>query len=119
MTNLESKAILIFERLGFLVKSYKDKTIIDPVNTIYSQYPFQNMRIDFVLPLSRLAIEIDGEYWHGTLNNRLKTHQVIAKINDNKKIALLKSQGWSILKVSSYMLNIDTINNCIYKLLKF
>lgn len=119
MSSFEIIAQAIFEELGFTVKSYKNKSIIDSINTLYCQYPFYNMRIDFALPFSKIAIEIDGDYWHGNLLNQFKTHQIVAKMNDNKKATLLKQQGWSLLKINSYMLNVKTIDKCLLKLLKF
>ena len=46
--------------------------------------------IDFYLPEARLAIEVDGEYWHSS-------EKVMAR--DKQKDAFLQSQGVDFLRI--------------------
>lgn len=68
---------------------------IDVWSTMTSEVWVQEYRlgwyaIDLALPLRRIAVELDGEYWHSLPN---------VKANDQRKASYLASQGWRLERV--------------------
>lgn len=62
-----------------------------PIKEYVREFPFHNYSLDFAWPELKICIEIDGEQ-----------HQRYAeyKLRDNKKDALLKSEGWKELRIA-------------------
>lgn len=56
-----------------------------------AQHPVGKFSLDFAFPDSYLAIECDGEYWHGTPWQQAK---------DRRKDGYLKKHGWRILRLA-------------------
>lgn len=62
---------------------------------------------DFIFPQYKIALFIDGEFWHGRYLSKIKyrlSDYWITKITNNRKRdrknrALLKEQGWKIIKM--------------------
>lgn len=117
MNKLESKAADIFLKLGFEVKSYKKTSLIDKPNTVYSQFPFESFKIDFVILKPKLAIEVDGGFWHSGLRNRLRTYQIVQKDRDIRKNNLLTKLGWKLIRINECSVNVDYFSNIIDNLL--
>ncbi len=44
--------------------------------------------VDFLLPISRIALEVDGTYWHRD------------KERDQRKTTLLESYGWCVVRIT-------------------
>jgi len=99
MTEPEKMLTLSLESIGFIVKPYRDKTLIDPLNCVYSQMQFKNRRLDFALPNARIAIEVDGDYWHGSRQNKVTAMQLKRQMNDAMKKKELSEAGWKMLTV--------------------
>lgn len=83
---------------------------------------------DIALPRKKKAVFIDGDFWHGnnfeTLRNKISGEYWINKIEKNisrdiKINAILKENGWSILRVWETDINnqIDCTIDKIYKFL--
>ncbi len=89
----------ILEEIGFIVKHYKDRNEDDPLNTVYQQYPFKRMKLDFALPHAKIAIEVDGDYWHANSTQTISAQQAKTKLRDNRKAASLKKEKWQLIKV--------------------
>jgi len=92
----------MLESLGFYVKPYGDRSTLDQKNTFYSEVPFQTKRLDFALMKQKLAIEVNGDYWHATLINRLNKRQLQQKIKDAEKKQMLLKSNWLLLTISEY-----------------
>ena len=88
------------------------KTIIDSLNCFYTQFPFDNMFLDFALIQSKLAIEVQGEYWHG-LKINITPRQAEKRIQDAKKKLVLSKNNWNLIEVPSLSLDKKTIKNKI------
>lgn len=109
-------------KIGFEVKYHKMANIIDPPNTFLAQYKpseSKNFTLDFALEKSKIAIEVDGDYWHGKTNRIMKPFQIYNKLNDSEKNRKLRKFGWKILRISP---NLDPelpqkIKNAILKLM--
>lgn len=108
----EQKFKSILESIGFVVKSFSQKTIIDPLNCFYVEFPFENMFIDFALVQSKLAIEIHGEYWHG-LEASITPRQAEKRIQDARKKVILLKNKWKLIEVPSLKLDKKTMKNKI------
>lgn len=111
MTSLEKTVAKLLSRLGFTVKSHNEMTDIDKLNTIYSQYKFsKNIRIDFALPSSKIAIETNGDYWHGSFENELNAIQAANIVRDSQREKTLAKHGWRIIYIKEKMTdNLDKL----------
>jgi len=94
MTSLEQQTWTILDELGYVVKSHKQRSLIDAANTIYAEYPISRVNdhtfyADFALPYAKIDIEIDGEYWHDKLRDCLRDQE-------------LRSLGWRVLRIPEY-----------------
>jgi very-short-patch-repair endonuclease len=98
LTKPEELAWRVLEDLGFQVKHYKDKSIIDYANTFYFQYPLEEYFLDFALIQAKIAIEIQGEYWHAKRTTSLNIAQLQRQINDSLKRSKLQSLGWQLIE---------------------
>ena len=100
MTSLEQNVEKILHSIGFETKPFAEKQPYDPLNTFYSQVPFENMRLDFALPHIKIAIEANGSYWHGLHYQTINLSQLKSRINDANKLARLTNEGWKLLFVN-------------------
>lgn len=105
MTNLEIKAKILLEQLGFIVKPFSQQNRNDFANTIYTQFPIGKFRIDFALLNTQVAIETHGSYWHGTYRSSLKAKQLKRKISDLSKRCFLSEQNWQLIEFTELQLN--------------
>lgn len=65
--------------------------------------------IDFAFPSYKLAIEVDGKYWHSLENIKEK---------DKRKNKALKQRGWSVLHFGEDEIN-QSPSACIDKIIQF
>ncbi len=79
------------------MKHFKDKSETD-FNTFYYQYPIENYLVDFAFPCIKLAIETDGNYWHGGYATKLTKRQAVQKIADLEKASKIMHVGWTVLR---------------------
>ena len=81
------------------------KHIQDDINEfcLLFQYPIQRYVVDFVDIKNKIAININGDYWHANpllydRNNLGKLQQINVRQDKNKKIFLEKN-GWKVLDI--------------------
>ena len=55
-------------------------------------------RVDEALPLRRIAIEVDGCYWHGCQKCGFSGRPAILNL-DRRKTTYLSSRGWKIIRI--------------------
>lgn len=99
MTKPEEQVEDLLKQLGYEVYDYQNRSPTDPPNTFYKQVWRGGYLIDFAMPRTRIAIEVDGVYWHGKYQKQVKIHQVQARIRDTQKRALLEANGWTLINV--------------------
>lgn len=97
LTKPENTFKQLLEEMGFTVKFFADKSLDDP-ESIYMQVPFLSYRLDFASLDQKIAIEVDGDYWHGSLTTSLTAAQLKRKLNDSNKSEELKKGGWTLFR---------------------
>ncbi|MDD5135618.1 MAG: very short patch repair endonuclease [Phycisphaerae bacterium] len=96
---------------------------------IYFQKHYKNAvgKPDIALPRKKIAIFIDGDFWHGyrfnKIKNKLPKKYWLKKIEDNikrdkKGKALLHKKGWRTLRLWEHEI-INDIEESINKILDF
>jgi len=98
MNKTEKQVKNILTQIGFEVKNYKEKKDFDYLNTFYSQVNFKKFRLDFALITAKLAIEINGEFWHGSRTLNINHKQLKRKISDKEKYLCLKNHNWNVIE---------------------
>ncbi len=116
MTNLEEQVKGILESIGFLVKHFKNKAITDYANTFYYQVPTYGMVIDFASP-NRIAIEVNGEYWHANIRRRINTMQLKNKMRDENKSLILSRSGWNLIVINESALQDRNMTDWLRKMI--
>lgn len=96
MTKPEEEVKELLEELGFTVKPYAESSSDD---CIYMQMPFSSYHIDFAYPKKKIALEVDGDYWHGLRDQVLTATQVKTKIKDAAKQLSLVEAGWRVFHI--------------------
>ncbi len=115
MNNLEKKTAKLLLSIGFEIKSYSQKSKLDPLNTFYTQVPFNKMKLDFGLLRAKIAIEANGNYWHGSHTETLNHIQLEKRINDEHKRTKLSKRGWKLISMSESQLSRPTANVFLQK----
>ena len=106
LTKPEDTFKQILEEMGFTVKFFADKSPEDS-ETIYMQVPFLSYCLDFASLDQKIAIEVDGDYWHGSVTASLTAAQLKRKLDDSTKSEKLKKEGWTLFRVPASSLNHD------------
>lgn len=70
---------------------------------------------DFFLPSRRLLVEIDGIYWHGKglSDEAMNPTQKANRVNDLKKVAIAKENGYSIVRIWEDEISEEKVSECI------
>jgi very-short-patch-repair endonuclease len=74
-----------------------------------TQYKFENFVLDIAFPALKLAVEVDGDYWHSLPNIQEK---------DARKDAALEAAGWRVLHVPEWQIRQEpqiAIDSVIYE----
>lgn len=79
MNQLEKTVELMIKKIGF---------------KLIPQFKFQKYTLDFADPDNKIAIEVQGTYWHGHI---LKKENKYKKYKDKQKKLLLKQNNWKII----------------------
>lgn len=66
--------------------------------TFQTQYRVAGFALDIAFPDLRLAVEVDGDYWHST-------PKAIAR--DRKKDSVLAAEGWQIIHLREHFINTE------------
>ncbi len=95
----EDEVCKILEEIGYVIKKHSDMSEEDQPNTIYGQVPFRRMRLDFALINAKIAIEVQGDYWHANTATQLSATQAQNKLRDQRKEKALHKEGWKLIKL--------------------
>jgi len=71
--------------------------------TFTKQHPIVGYFVDFAIPKLKIAIEVDGDYWHQN------------KEKDQKRQKEIEDQGWLVLRYSESEVNSD-VGSCVDEL---
>lgn len=89
---------------------YKKGMLEKGLQGFISEYPFGPYSIDEADPITKVAVEIDGCYWHGcglcgyTGDSRIK-------LIDKKKTTFLINRGWTIFRIKEHDIKKDPYTN--------
>lgn len=95
----------ILEEMGFVVKFFAEGVDKTPKDSIYMQVPFLLYTLDFASLDHKVAMEVDGEYWHGSTITSLTAAQLKRKLNDSDKNEELQKVGWTLFRIPASSLN--------------
>ena len=114
MTSLENQVADTLTRIGFYVASD------GPLNTWHPQFRIGRYRVDFALPTTQIAIEVDGDYWHGV--GPLTAAQLKYKERDRRKHIALVKAGWAVVRIKEQSIGKNgfdqSLNQNILKLIE-
>lgn len=77
-------------------------------------------RPDVVFPAARLAVFIDGDFWHGfrfpawrkTISKFWRAKIALNRNRDRRNFARLRRMGWRVLRIWQHQIK-DDINRCV------
>lgn len=84
--------------------------------TFQTEYPLGPYSIDEADPSVKVAVEVDGCYWHGCENCGFKPQPGMASL-DKRKNTFLVRQGWCVIRISECSIKAD-INACAERVLR-
>lgn len=87
---------------------YKETMLKNNLKGFISEYPYGPYSIDEADPLAKIAIEVDGCYWHGCVTCDFTGDTRIQK-TDLKKTAYLKNRGWIIFRIKEHEIKRDPL----------
>jgi very-short-patch-repair endonuclease len=81
------------------------------------EHPFEWMCIDIANPEIKLAIFVDGDYWHGNSARfpTLNEHQKRRIFIDRSQTSYLEKSGWKVLRFWESEIN-SNLDDCIAKI---
>lgn len=85
---------------------YKRKMIEKGLIGFKTEFNYGPYSIDEADPLAKIAIEIDGCYWHGCAICNFRGDNRI-KLIDKKKITYLRNRGWVVIRIKEHEINKD------------
>jgi very-short-patch-repair endonuclease len=85
---------------------YKKSMLEQNLSGFISEYSYGPYSIDEADPLAKIAVEIDGCYWHGCSICNFKGDSRIKTI-DKRKTSYLKNRGWVIFRFKEHEIKKD------------
>lgn len=80
---------------------YKETLLREGIKGFVTEYEAGPYSIDEADPLAKIAIEIDGCYWHGCRKCNYPGDPRIIRI-DRRKEGYLKKRGWLLIRISEH-----------------
>lgn len=85
---------------------YKKSMLEKEIQGFISEYPYGPYSIDEADPLAKIAVEVDGCFWHGCDTCGYSGDTRI-KHTDKRKTTYLKNRGWVILRFKEHEIKKD------------
>jgi very-short-patch-repair endonuclease len=85
---------------------YKTSMLKKGLQNFISEYPCGPYFIDEADPFTKIALEVDGCYWHGCLTCGHKGDSRI-QLTDKRKATYLKNRGWIIIRIKEHEIKKD------------
>lgn len=89
-----------------LHEAYKVSMMEKGLSEFITEYQFDYYSIDEADPFTKIAIEIDGCYWHGCSTCGFVGDDRIKRI-DKRKEAYLKNRGWVVIHIKEHEIKRD------------
>lgn len=89
-----------------LHSSYKETMLESGLKGFISEYNYGPYSIDEADPFAKIAIEVDGCYWHGCVFCGFKGTPRIQRI-DKRKTSYLKNRGWLVFRIKEHEIKKD------------
>jgi len=96
-----SRARTFLKKTSKVHLQFKEKLINNGIKGFITEYSCGYYSIDEADPLSKIAIEVDGCYWHGCDLCNFDGDPRIKSI-DKSKNAYLTNRGWTILRIKEH-----------------
>lgn len=99
-----------------LHKGYKTRMLEAGLQGFISEYCCGPYSVDEADPFAKIAVEVDGCYWHGCQSCGFKGDPRIRRI-DSRKTSYLKNRGWLIFRIKEHeikanpLVGIDMVKN--------
>ena len=114
LTKPETTFKQILEEMGFVVKFFEDKSPNESGH-IYMQVPVLSYRMDFACPEKKIAIEVDGEFWHGSAFMSVTASQLQRKLHDAQQNKELENDGWTVFRIPASSLDQERLKPRLIK----
>lgn len=114
LTQPEATFKQILEEMGFSVKFFEDRSP-DDSESVYMQVPVLSYRMDFACPEKKIAIEIDGEFWHGSAFMPVTASQLERKLHDAQQNKELENDGWTVFRIPASCLGNERLKPRLIK----
>ncbi len=100
------KARQYLKKTSKLHTDYKERMEEKGLTGFNTEYNYGPYSIDEADPLAKIAVEIDGCYWHGCSSCSYKGDDRI-KLIDKKKTTYLRNRGWMVIRVKEHEIKKD------------
>jgi very-short-patch-repair endonuclease len=94
------------DKTSALHLSYKSNMEDRGIKGFITEYVCDYYSIDEADPFAKIAVEIDGCYWHGCKKCGFEGVSEI-KATDNRKNAYLKNRGWFVIRIKEHEIKKD------------
>jgi very-short-patch-repair endonuclease len=89
-----------------LHSNYKKRMLEAGLENFITEYTFGYYSIDEADPVAKIAVEVDGCYWHGCSTCGFDGDSPI-KATDSRKNSYLKNRGWLVLHIKEHEIKKD------------
>ena len=103
---MASRARSYLKKTSALHLNYKKVMLEKGLRGFTSEYVYGPYSIDEADPFAKIAVEVDGCYWHGCVTCGYSGDPKIHAI-DKRKTSYLKNRGWVIFRVREHELKKD------------
>jgi len=103
LANSARKARQFLNKQSKLHIKYKENMIRMGLQGFISEYAYGPYSVDEADPLAKVAVEVDGCYWHGCQACGYQGDKKIMK-TDKSKTTFLKNRGWVIIRIKEHEL---------------
>jgi very-short-patch-repair endonuclease len=76
----------------------------------YQHKVFGGFSVDFAFPEQKIAVECDGDYWHGNpakYQGKLNSIQKKNSEVDRKRMRIIEASGWKIIRFWEHQIKKD------------
>jgi very-short-patch-repair endonuclease len=101
-----ARARKMMQKTSSVHLTYKEKMQERGLTGFVTEYTYRFYSIDEADPLAKIAVEVDGCYWHGCKSCGFEGNKRIIEI-DKRKETFLKNRGWTIIRIKEHDIKKD------------